>query len=434
MLAMRKRVVASRTKAPLRRIQPSPLLAAFFGRHCFKKSVFRGDRSVRLWAMANGEYEQALRYAGEIGRLSWRAVDRAGEAGSKVKGVVTDGVTRVRADLEIGVPLADVEASLAAPLPKTVTITITDPKGNGGLCLTNKEDDPCKEPEVTAKLVTKDGKLVLSPSTPVYYKAPESFVRAGEENATSSSRDVNIVATLEKGKTIASSNALKRPPVILVHGVWGDGSAGKINPKTGNFEKNPNYTWKDFAPLLKKQGYDTIISVDYSAENANSFDDPEIMEKVRIAILEAIDTIRSNNLAGRKVDIVAHSMGGLVVRSFCEKEKEFCKESIRKLITIDTPHQGSELADLLLIYRDQRDKFPLASTCRIRLDKFIKGDDDLSIDPHPIDKGAVDAMAVGNPQVGILESADPLPVGKWNVLPWPASPTTVRRIAGNATN
>ena len=222
--------------------------------------------------------------------------------------------------------------------------------------------------------------------------------------------------------------------VAVSPGIWGDGSAGKINPKTGNFEKNPNYTWKDFAPLLKKQGYDTIISVDYSAENANSFDDPEIMEKVRIAILEAIDTIRSNNLAGRKVDIVAHSMGGLVVRSFCEKEKEFCKESIRKLITIDTPHQGSELADLLLIYRDQRDKFPLASTCRIRLDKFIKGDDDLSIDPHPIDKGAVDAMAVGNPQVGILESADPLPVGKWNVLPWPASPTTVRRIAGNATN
>ena len=95
--------------------------------------------------------------------------------------------------------------------------------------------------------------------------------------------------------------------------------------------------------------------VDYSVNglNAASFDDPTIRTILKDTIENALDTISSQNLAGRKVDIVAHSMGGLVVRSFCEKEKDFCKESIRKLITIDTPHQGSELANLLVESNDK---------------------------------------------------------------------------------
>ena len=132
--------------------------------------------------------------------------------------------------------------------------------------------------------------------------------------------------------------------VAVSPGIWGDGSPDY------NGEPNPNYTWKEFEPLLKKEGYETIIVVDYSGDglNAASFDHPTISTILKDAIEKALATISSQNLAGRKVDIVAHSMGGLVVRSFCEKEKDFCKESIRKLITIDTPHTGSELANLLV--------------------------------------------------------------------------------------
>jgi pimeloyl-ACP methyl ester carboxylesterase len=147
-----------------------------------------------------------------------------------------------------------------------------------------------------------------------------------------------------------SSSFCDLPAVArLEHGIWGSGKP-KLKGKD-----NPNYTWKDFAPLLKKQGYETIISVDYSIGglNAASFDDSRIKNILRIAIEETLDTIGSQNLAGQKVDIVAHSMGGLVVRSFCEKEKDFCKESIRKLITIDTPHTGSELANLIVEANDK---------------------------------------------------------------------------------
>jgi len=169
---------------------------------------------THLWAKANGDNEQALRYAGERGRLSWRALDSRGEVGRKVMGVVTDGVTRVRAELEIG----------ASANIKNVRIALTDPDGNGGLCLTNKEDDPCKETSVTAKLVSdaKTGKLVLDPNTPVYYKGPESFVRSGDKKE--SDEKVPVASgtadpiTISPGKWNALSSVVDKVPAHMITG------------------------------------------------------------------------------------------------------------------------------------------------------------------------------------------------------------------------
>ena len=227
-----------------------------------------------------------------------------------------------------------------------------------------------------------------------------------------------------------SSSFCDLPAVArLEHGIWGDGRS------TVKGNSNPNYTWKTFEDLLKKQGYETIKAVDYSAENANSFDDPAIQEKLETSIKEALGTIDSQNFAGQKVDIVAHSMGGLVVRSFCEKEKDFCKESIRKLITIDTPHQGSELADLLLIFDKQPKKFS-PGPCSDGFYIFINGIKLLGkviFSPHPIDSGGVAALAVGKVPAGLEKGATAPPVGKWNGLSWPDPPTITRSVVGNAS-
>jgi hypothetical protein len=220
-----------------------------------------------------------------------------------------------------------------------------------------------------------------------------------------------------------SSSFCDLPAVArLEHGIWGSGD-----------EENSNYTWKTFTPLLKKQGYETIISVDYTKQNAHAFDDSKIMEKLKDAIDKALGKIGSQNVAGQKVDIVAHSMGGLVVRSFCAQNLDFCKDHIRKLITIDTPHLGSELADLLLIYRDQRDKFPSSPVCRTKVNIFIKGNEYFEIDPHPVDRGAVDSLAVGSVPDGLEKDAIPPSSGAWKGLEWPDSPVRVHRIVGDAT-
>ena len=57
-------------------------------------------------------------------------------------------------------------------------------------------------------------------------------------------------------------------------GIWGDGFPGEVNPLTNKFEDNPNYTWKSFN--LNQQGHYTIKAVDYTKENAYSFDNSAI--------------------------------------------------------------------------------------------------------------------------------------------------------------
>jgi pimeloyl-ACP methyl ester carboxylesterase len=142
------------------------------------------------------------------------------------------------------------------------------------------------------------------------------------------------------------------------------------------------------------------VPVDYHDLNANAFDDTEIRRRLVNAITKGLDKIHAQKLAAQKVDVVAHSMGGLVVRSFCADKPDECKRNIRKMITIDTPHRGSELADWLLVYRDQRKKqfpnpgiYPLS--CHNRISLFVNGSKLLKTPPHPIDRGAVDDLATG---------------------------------------
>jgi len=213
--------------------------------------------------------------------------------------------------------------------------------------------------------------------------------------------------------------------VAVSPGLWGNGRP------TLKGKPNPNYTWKTFEPLLRQQGYDTIVSVDYTAENDHSFDDEAIQKNLGDTVNAVLNDLGKKGIVAGKLDIVAHSMGGLVTRFFCQNKetKDICRDSVRKFITIDTPHFGSELADLLLIYRDQNKKFPNPYSnlisCHTRVNAFIKG--------HPIHRGGVDALAVGKVPDRILEGAELPKIGAWQGLPWPSSPTTVYSIFGRAT-
>ena len=163
----------------------------------------------------------------------------------------------------------------------------------------------------------------------------------------------------------------------LYHGIWGSGD-----------DESKNYTWKTFAPLLNQKDHYTIKAVDYTKENAYSFDDLRIRKKLTDSITIILGKIRARKLAAKKVDIVVHSMGGLVVRSFCAKYPDACKRSIHKLITIDTPHYGSALADWLLLHEmdpvvfyrklqivdySEEERKEQRDDCDAKVDSFITG-------------------------------------------------------------
>ena len=98
---------------------------------------------------------------------------------------------------------------------------------------------------------------------------------------------------------------------------------------------------------------------------------------------------------------ISHSLGGLLTREYCEQFNSECHDRIRRFITIATPHFGSELADILLVYRDDRDHFsnPFPYVCKVIVNAFVNGFKILgrNLKPHPIGPvgGAIDDLATG---------------------------------------
>lgn len=118
--------------------------------------------------------------------------------------------------------------------------------------------------------------------------------------------------------------AIKRPPVLLLHGVNSDGSAMEgIKTQllsTGFYDNyqviNPNY------PKFAAFSANTPVIVTLKNDLANS--------------------CFFNNLSFGKMDFVGHSMGGILSRLYLQ-DADY-KKDMHKIITINTPHSGSQLA------------------------------------------------------------------------------------------
>jgi triacylglycerol esterase/lipase EstA (alpha/beta hydrolase family) len=190
-----------------------------------------------------------------------------------------------------------------------------------------------------------------------------------------------------------------RVPVILVHGVW----------------TNPDDSWEstDFKQFLEGHGF-WVAMVDYRKHNAKTFDpcaEPEIgnpaIAALKSRILEVLDRYNKQQISASQVDIVAHSMGGLIARGLCQqngyKAKEnYMKGQIRRLITIGTPHFGAGLAGIL--YRQKDNWYSYKDIQHIVLWNSNYGKDYKSLQLKdiyskefvpgtPIDEGAVESLA-----------------------------------------
>ena len=141
-----------------------------------------------------------------------------------------------------------------------------------------------------------------------------------------------------------------RVPVILVHGVWSDEEG----------------SWKDtgFKQFLEGHGF-WVATVDYREHNAKTFDpyvEPEIgnpaIAALKSRIPEVLDRYnKQQHISASQVDIIAHSMGGLIARGLCQQngynaKENYMKGQIRRLITIGSPHFGAGLAGILYRLKD----------------------------------------------------------------------------------
>ncbi len=181
------------------------------------------------------------------------------------------------------------------------------------------------------------------------YHAPLDFA-ADPSNVEAGLPDrqvfIKVKLTTSTGETVESTQPLKivRPPVVLVHGLWGS-----------------RESWKKFAPLFsfsEESGQKVVDSrfavesIDYSGTNTFSIaiNAPFIGSRLRNLIK---DFKLDKEVAAVQADVVTHSMGGLLTRMvslFADgfiRNDNFLLGDMHKLINIATPHFGSELARLL---------------------------------------------------------------------------------------
>jgi pimeloyl-ACP methyl ester carboxylesterase len=107
--------------------------------------------------------------------------------------------------------------------------------------------------------------------------------------------------------------------VLLVHGVCSDSTA-----------------WDTYKDLLRNNGF-TVYTISLTPNDARPQD--------VVGQLEA----RIASIPGAKINVVAHSMGGLVTREYIARQVDSHRPvRVNRLITLGTPHHGSDGATWLV--------------------------------------------------------------------------------------
>ena len=221
------------------------------------------------------------------------------------------------------------------------------------------------------------------------YTPPESFNQHMGSNRTI---NVNISDPNNPASTLLEILIqIYRPPVVLVHGIW----------------RNSDNTWvaTEFAKSLACSGFNYAFA-DYEEHNSETFDPCDKVfgnygiESIRNTVHKILEEYHYFSIAASQVDIIAHSMGGLMARGFVQQpdykgKENYMKGSIHRLITIGTPHFGGPLSKFLYDCRDywycvEGKILSRCRTCKVQPRKLrtIYSDNF----KFPIDKGAVEAL------------------------------------------
>lgn len=165
-----------------------------------------------------------------------------------------------------------------------------------------------------------------------FYSAPAYY----GDSSTSRTVTINFSFTpnIGNGNTTSFQAPLTivRPPVMLLHGLWSSSSA-----------------WSSV--FNKNDGGHVTFAADYSATAGSNFS--VNAPKVQDFISSTLNSLRSHGYAATQVDVIAHSMGGILTRLYAlsnqyRRPDNFNSGDVRRLISLDTPHKGSSFANLLV--------------------------------------------------------------------------------------
>jgi YVTN family beta-propeller protein len=250
--------------------------------------------------------------------------------GREVEGIAADGITRVV--LRIPGSAAGEQLSLSVLDDHGQASTSTDEDG-----ALSKLDETLRQSSITVSVVeTSVGPLAFA-----VYTAPTDFVRPATNDSALAFRNINIqVQSLTTGGVSTAPVTIVRSPLALIHGIWSGPGA-----------------WTNFGvPRLSDDERFNAFLVNYQSTNGDGFaTNANIVQGQIDQNVNAFKTGMNRQgikVAAVQVDIVAHSMGGDLARTMVTgqsylTDNNYKQGFIHNLITVDTPHLGSEFANRL---------------------------------------------------------------------------------------
>ncbi len=180
-------------------------------------------------------------------------------------------------------------------------------------------------------------------STPEWDAAEEAatviYTHPRLVNSSGESYVVGLTASLDGTPLGDYSIDVYRAPVVMVHGLWGDRSAFAVM----HDELSDSDQWPE----------ELLYRIDYSTTNADPFADNVIRFRQMLRS-HLTDVVRSGFSVGES-DVIGHSMGGILSRLHLQNvryndpgDDRMRQAQINRLITLDTPHSGSQAANLLM--------------------------------------------------------------------------------------
>lgn len=275
--------------------------------------------------------------------------------GGSVQAIVADGSTRMPV-----VPAISMERDEVV-----ISVLDADVPADGGLGSFGSED---RLEEITVPVIELGQGFWGGQAQ---YFAPESYWRPELDLETEYGRErrIQLQACFQNaGGTDRVCFALPidivRPDLVLMHGLWSSATAWDL-------------------PLGPVRSSDLLARAhDYSSSNASAFATNRF-EPQKIMFDRCIQNRLSNTTFGAQFDFAGHSMGALLARVYLARAAPY--NTIHRLFSLNSPHLGSPLANFLLELRDSG-----SLVRRLLLLRFLEAIG------KPIDRGAIDDLAVGS--------------------------------------
>jgi triacylglycerol esterase/lipase EstA (alpha/beta hydrolase family) len=153
------------------------------------------------------------------------------------------------------------------------------------------------------------------------------------------------------------------PPLVLVHGLWGD----KTSLAEAEGYLRSNSPWNAAPDYVEPICYSKYLRFDAGKDPLSNNQDPcEVTSKAALQteIDSFLATLDTQGIVGARVDVVVHSMGGLVARNYASQAKynslrNRMQGQLHAIVTLNTPEIGSDLANFLIKVRSETRKAPL---------------------------------------------------------------------------